>query len=156
MTTLHTHTSHVCIHSMSQTVFYFKTKTSCFCVRVAVCTGMVKNYVLFYQLQQSQVYMGQNLRYLFSRDYHPFKRLFEGHRGYGVLTHSHLSIKHPSILDSFLFSPSTRVRSAPTAGGRRKERKSSSDSLWSFSGMLKRSIEEFQRLYRKNQFPVQE
>ena len=32
--------------------------------------------------------MGQNLRYLFSRDYHLFKRLFKGHRGYGVLTQS--------------------------------------------------------------------
>ena len=36
--------------------------------------------------------MGQNLRYLFSRDYHLFKRLFKGHRGYGVLTHSHIYI----------------------------------------------------------------
>ena len=34
--------------------------------------------------------VGQNLRYLFSRDYHLFKRPFKGHRGYGVLTHSHM------------------------------------------------------------------
>ena len=41
-------------------------------------------------LKVRDVAMGQNLRYLFSRDYHPFKRLFEGHRGFlGVLTHSH-------------------------------------------------------------------
>ena len=40
----------------------------------------------------SDIYMavGQNLRYLFSRDYHLFKRPFKGHRGYGVLTHSHI------------------------------------------------------------------
>ena len=30
----------------------------------------------------AQVAVGQNLRYLFSRDYHLFKRLFKGHRGY--------------------------------------------------------------------------
>ena len=33
--------------------------------------------------------MGQKLRYLFSRDYHLFKRLFKGHRG--VLTHTQMS-----------------------------------------------------------------
>ena len=36
----------------------------------------------------SYMVVGQNLRYLFSRDYHLFKRFFKGHRGYGVLTHS--------------------------------------------------------------------
>ena len=35
--------------------------------------------------------MGQNLRYLFSRDCHLFKRLFKGHRGYGAVTHTHTS-----------------------------------------------------------------
>ena len=37
------------------------------------------------EVQELGVYlaMDQNLRYLFSRDYHLFKRLFKGHRGTG-------------------------------------------------------------------------
>ena len=42
-------------------------------------------------LRSIDMAMGQDLRYLFSRDYHLFKRFFKGHRGFvGVLTHSHI------------------------------------------------------------------
>ena len=43
-------------------------------------------WIVFFQ----HLAMGQNLRYLFSRDYHLLERFFKGHRGYGVFTHSHL------------------------------------------------------------------
>ena len=46
--------------------------------------------------------VGQNLRYLSSRDYHLFKRPFKGHRGYGVLTHSHICSSSPKGSEPFL------------------------------------------------------
>ena len=52
---------------------------------------ILRSFWSFKQYLMHNTAMGQNLRYLFSRDYHLLKRLFEGHRGYGVLTHSHLS-----------------------------------------------------------------
>ena len=41
--------------------------------------------------------VGQNLRYLFCRDYHLFKKLLRVTWGYGVLTHNHMAmwVKNP-------------------------------------------------------------
>ena len=54
----------------------------------ASCASWILNVVAFTSWWYG--YGSKPNGYLFSRDYHLYKRLFKGHRGYGVLTHSHM------------------------------------------------------------------